>query len=222
MTYIWNRDDRRIPRAFRPAQQSTEEEELARRKHFAEFAIHPVLLTVHPVPTSIAIAVDQHENPTTNTVAGTELAKDLLSEILVYKSIERVTVIFVDGRDSKHGAGLPECQSSLTDILASTGSKGIDIECSYVNTISGKSNLAKRHHDVSVVLSNYSEEPLVRGANNSKWEEDLYATTDSIAVKRVGRTYPLDHPSRASKGKKKKKKETKKEESAQKQKHRSH
>lgn len=207
MTYFWNRDDRRIPRAFRPAQQSAEDEELARRKRFAEFAIHPVLLTVRPVPTSIAIAVDQHENPMTNTVAGTELAEDLLSEILVYKSIERVTVVFVNGRDnSEHGASLPECQRSLTDILASTGRKGIDIECSYVNTISGKSNLANRHHDVSVVLSNHTEEPLVKGGNNSKWEEDLYATTDSIAVKRVGRTYPLDHPSRASKGKKQKQK----------------
>ena len=31
----------------------------------------------------------------------------------------------------------------------------------------------------------------------TKWEEDLYASTDSVAVKCVGKTYPLDHPARA-------------------------
>ena len=169
--------------------------EMARRKRFAAHVIHPAMLTVLPAPTSIAIAIDRY--PTANSVTGTELAGDLLSEIAKYKGLNRITVIFVEGEDTSYGAESPECPQSLLDILASAGKEDIDIKCSNSSTHKGETRL----HDVSVVLSNCYNDEFDRGSKGqSTWEEDLYLGTKSIAIKCVGKSYPLDHPSRVSKG----------------------
>jgi hypothetical protein len=167
-------------RASRLERASKVEAELARRKRFAAHAIHPALLTVFPVPTSIAIAIDH--------LAGNRSAGDLISEIVKYRAIDRITVIFVEGDDQS------QCPQSLKDILVSTEREDIDMECSFIDPNNAKDDHpVRRYHDVSVVLANCGKDQL-----SSKWEEELYASTQSLAVKCVGRTYPLDHPTRIS------------------------
>jgi hypothetical protein len=192
MSHFWIGEIQKEPRASRPARTSKAEEALARRKRFAEHAIHPALLTVLPMPTSIAIAIDHQHNPKANIVAGNQLAGDLISEIVKYRGIDQITVIFVDGEDREHGNEPSQCPQSLMDILASTGRKGIGMECSFIEPYDVK------HHDVSVVLANCGKDQLDGEGHSSKWEEELYATTKYVAVKCVGRTYPLDHPARLS------------------------
>jgi hypothetical protein len=187
------------PRVILPTKTVSAKEEWAQRKRFAEHVIHPALLTVLPLPSSISIAVDRQKNPRANSIDGNQLAKDLLFEVAMYKGIDRITVIFVDKEDSEHGTNSSECPRLLTDFLASAGRRDIDMECAYINPYDDKHDTVTRDHDVSFVLANCGQDKLDRETRKSKWEEVLYAKTTSVAVKCVGRTYPLDHPVRLAK-----------------------
>ena len=162
-------------------------------------------MTVLPVPTSIAIAIDRtsNSNPRANFVAGNQLAEDLLSEIVTYRDLNRITILYVDGEDSKlESTGSFECPQSLLDILVESGKEHVDMECSNANTNKGSGSPTRGNHDVSVVLANCDSDSdeFIRERETSTWEEDLYLTTKTVAVKCVGRTYPLDHPARLYKG----------------------
>jgi len=184
------------PRAIRqPSIRQAEGKEMAHRKRFAAHVIHPAMLTVSPAPTSIAIAVDRY--PKANSATGIELAGDLLSEIVKYKDLNHITVIFADEGNTNYAADLLECPDSLLNVLALAGKEGVDMKCSNTSANNVGVHPISRHHDVSVVLANCDGEEL---NGDSTWEEELYLSTKSIAIKCVGKSYPLDHPARYHKG----------------------
>ncbi len=194
MSYYWKYWSE--PRASRQSSLGkTEGNSIAHRKRFAAHVIHPAMLTVSPAPISIAIAIDRY--PKGNSATGIELAGDLLSEIVKYKYLSHIAVIFVDEKEKNNGADLWECPDSLLNVLALAGKDGVDMKCSNTNANNGDINLISRHHDVSVVLANCDDEEF---SGESTWEEELYLSTKSIAIKCVGKSYPLDHPARFYKG----------------------
>ena len=96
----------------------TAQREIERRKHFAEFIVHPILLVSgseeYPDDSSetLAIAVDLDSDTTDQGINGIVLAQDLLREIALHDSITKVTIFLVSPTE-RFVALLPEVISLL-------------------------------------------------------------------------------------------------------------
>jgi len=199
-----------LPR-FAAASNAIELElELERRKHFAEFIVHPILLvsgndeSPDDPPESIAIAVDVDVNP--DFYDGIELAQDLLREIVRHQDVVDVMVLLVKRDCCEEESYEDGCPTQLThgELFddEDEANHNIAIECMYIDPSWGHQEssrhklleklLEKGHgnFDVSIVLSGCDSEDI----NDRIWEKSLYESTDSMVSTCTGPQRPQGRP----------------------------
>ena len=170
----------------------TAQREIERRKHFAEFIVHPILLVSgseeYPDDSSetLAIAVDLDSDTTDQGINGIVLAQDLLREIALHDSITKVTIFLVSPTASKKQNGCPkQLQETSFDIPS--------VECFHINPQWGiqqkgyidKEFLPDDGFDVSIVLSGCDTND--QETKDRFWEKELYHSTDSMVSTCAGK-----------------------------------